>query len=407
MCDLAADYMDSKAADKQFKLQQANYEKSVGAQRQGFDQRQGYLTESTGVTNGLLDREFADTRANQDKTFADLMGVKKDTYGETAALRDQTFDFMLGQNRTGFDEQQTIAGKAFDDQMAEMGGLMTTTRRVRLEQQATVEAERARQQALQGEADGWAFALPDKIGFTAQETARVGDEAARNAFARLNTSAADTTAPGGSDPQMAAMFARMAADGVAAGQAETAAGNKLSAYSAGGALAEREMRAMGDAVRGINARSRLSEAPLAAELGVGDIERANARDLADWTTSLIASKAGQDSTRMANYRSAITGAEGDYAGFKGDTIRGYGVEIGDALSRFGQNADRTLTDYYGRNLDAEARRFGALTDASSRAEQARIDALNYKSRNTTVTSPLATFIRTSNNSARQAAAAGA
>lgn len=363
MCvmEVGQDMLNRSAARAGARRQQQIMNEMTGVQRDEFDRRMRYAAESDVRTGGLLDRQYADTSALEDRTFAE----------------------MLEQDRAGYDDQLGIGRAAFDTRMLADNGLITEGRRIRLEQNAISNAERDRQRGFQGQADDLAAALPGRIGFDAQRAAAIGATARRAAIA--DEAMTGPVAPGvkGLDPMTAAMIASETSRGQ--GEAATDA-RSAAAFSARGdafAGAERDLGSFADALSSLTQRAQLSRASLGDELAVGSTERAQAGDRRDFAVSLGDRTADQRGRTEGNYRDAMR-----------STISGSAERLGDALGRF-----------FDRSLGSEDTMTSGLIGSSNRYEGTRVQLGNYRMGNTTAYSPLGNLVGMINAAGQRAVSA--
>lgn len=310
-----------------------------------------------------FDRRMAETRLSD----ARLAELENKRFAENGALEDSQFGYALNNSRLGFDEQQTIAGKAFDDQMTALGGLMTSRREARLMDAAAVEAEQNRQKAVQDQADQLAGALPDKVGFDAQQQSFAEALASRGALRTANTSA--ITAPGlagGSDRLRAEMEGQI---GRGRQEAATDAGNADRLAARGDAFrgAERDLGSFASAIGDLTTKANISRQPLAMERGVASLVGAQGQDTYDAEQSLLSDRASRQAGILSDYRG----------------------NLADAQSTYGSNWGKALQDFYDTKMGAEADYIGQLTGNSKTWESKLANTTQWRINNMSTFSPFA------------------
>lgn len=341
---------DRSAASAAAARQQQLSNRATAMQAAEFDRRMGYVRGSDRRTDALLTRQ----------------------YGDTAGLEDSTFGYMLGQNQAGFDEQSGIAARAFDEQMAATGGLMTAQRDARLRQRATSEAERNKQLAFQEQSDSLAAALPGAIGADAQTASRATALAGRNG-ATLDAVTGPTGPQiriGGGDVIDRA-FGRQAQRGMGEALTDAGGANRISSYGDAFAGSERKLGDFATAIDALTAKAALSRAPLAEQLAVDDLSRNQAQQRYDFATGLSSSTAGQEASAADARRTGLINARSAYAGKQGDM----------------------LSNYFGNALGSEQTYTGNMIGSSSQYENKLTNLANYKIANTTGYSPLGDILK--------------
>jgi hypothetical protein len=330
--------LDAKAKSKAKSKQADLIQQSNKVSQEQFDRRNQITSDSDARTHDLIDREYADT----------------------SGLEDSTFGYLLGQNQAGFDEQQTIAKKAFDEQMSAFGGLMTAKRASRLEQIDASERELARQRAFQAEADQLADALPGKIGFAAQEADRSAAFQRRGDFAKSVISAAAAPPSYAKDPRLAAAYAGGQEQGVQAGIGDALSSAKLSSYRDAFQGAERNIADFGSDIDVLGRKAANSRAALPAELAPGDLKASDAQQTYDWTVDMSKDDAQRRADLNKDYRTNLSNAQQQNA---------------DSLSK-------AFANFFGRSYDTENTLVGRLTGASSGLENKIVSLNNMRVNNT-------------------------
>jgi hypothetical protein len=312
--------LDSMAKKKANKKQAKLIDKNTALMGQEFDKRDLIARQSDDRISNLVNRE----------------------YGDQSKLADSTFSYLLGQNQTGFDEQQTIAKKAFDEQMGAFGGLMTAKRASRLEQIDASERERARQQAFQSQADDLAAALPGQIGFDSQQEGRANAFADRSAFINKNTTAPAEAPSFARDPRLAGAYAGANQAGVQSGVGDALHSATLSSYRDAYQGSERDLADFASAIDTLTNKAEISRSALPAELAVGGAKAKNAQDTYDATIDFSKGNAERTADTAKNYRDALTASK---------------QQNSDALAQ-------AFDNYFGRQYSTENNLVGNLLDAS-------------------------------------------
>ena len=338
------------------KAQTAQSNRTAALQAAEFDKRMGLVNQS-------------DARIDQ---------LVRDQYREVSGLEDETFSWMLNNDRAGFDEQmglnargfdvtQTIAGKAFSDQMDAFGDLITAQRAARLEKQAFTEAEEARQKVYQDRADLMAGALPGEIGFDAQQIA-FGDALDRRTdFAAGNIGPRSTSPVPAGDPTVAAMFDNALTRGHGEAAASARSGANLAAYGDALTASDRKLADFGDDIAVMTRQAATSRAPLSLEQAIADLVSDNAAEAYDFKVDTLGNIADQR-----------IGAETRYTGQQADTLGDYRVASGNTRERYATNFGDALTEFYDRNFQSEGTYTDRLIGSSNNYEGKIVNLGNYR-----------------------------
>jgi hypothetical protein len=307
-------------------------------------------------------------------------------YTDMSGLEDSTFDWMLGNNQAGFDEQQTVAGKALDDQMTALGGLMTSQRKSRLEAAAASEAEKNRQLAIQSQADALAGALPEDIGFSAQAEAFGDALAKRSGFARASMTAAE--APGfaaGGDDLVRREFEKQQQRGYGEALTDADSAARVSSYSDAFVDSERKLGDFAGQIGQLTSKAAISRSALPYELGVSALDKSQARDRYASESDMISGDAARRSDARGQYRENSANARGAYA----------------------DNYGSALEDYFGKQFGSEGTYVDRLMGSSTNYANKILGLGNYKMANTTAYNPLSAILKSAEKAAAQAMTAGA
>lgn len=297
-------------------------------------------------------------------------------YADMSGLEDETFAWMLGNNQQGFDEQQTVAGKALDEQMGALNGLMTSQRKARLEAAAASEAERNRQLAIQAQADTLASAVPGDIGFEAQ-TQSFGDALAR----RTAFTAANTTGPTArnlgpnADPLIAREYEKQAQRGYGEALTDATAGSRVASYSDAFVDSERKLGEFAGAVSDLTNKAAISRSALPYELGVSALDKNQAKERYAEQGDMISGDADRRARAMGDFRDNNANAR-----------ENYGRDYGSALE-----------DYFGKQFGSEGNYVDRLMGSSTNYTNKVVNLGNYKMANTTAYSPLSAAIKLGEN----------
>lgn len=365
---LLTSFFDSRAARKENKLKQKLLDKGADISRAEFDKRMSEILASDARLLDLSQKGYTDAAANEDATFADLLTNAQVGFDEQSTIVDETAAERMG-----------VQKSAFDQQMEALGGLMTAQRGARLKMQEASAAERERQQALQGQADELADALPEQIGFNAQEQAR------QKAFAdRLSLINETTTAPTGPAwaKGAAGAYANADAAATAVGQGDAAAAARVSSYGDAFQGSERTMGGFADDIAGLTRKAELSRSALPAELGVGKLEGEQAKERADFAVALA--------KEMGDRRDKIAADRGEGRTATSKTFRG---ALGSARESFGTRRGSSIDNLYDRLFSAESGYISGVSGSSQNLENKLVGLNNFKMGNTTVTSGVANALR--------------
>ncbi len=339
-------------------------------------------TRQSNRTAALSGREF-DTRMGlvrgSDTRVDDLLQRQ---YRGISGVEDETFQFLLDNNRGGFDEQldldrsnfdltHTIAGDAFNAQLAALQGMITTQRQARLEKQAFTEAEEKRQKAIQDRADQMAEALPGEVGFDAQQLAYGDALDRRTEFAKANMTAPSGVPVNAEDPVIASLFGR--ASEKAYGDALTTATSDagLASYGDAFAASNRKLSTFASDIDRMTRQAATSREPLTFEQAIAEIVRRNATEAYEFQSDMLGRTADMRINAADRYADRRGGAMNDYRVNSGEARRDYATNYGSALSNF-----------YDRSLGSESIYTDRLMGSSRDYESKAVNLGNWRMQNT-------------------------
>lgn len=328
--------------------------------------------------------EFDSRLASVRQSDTRLDDLSRAQYGDMSGLEDSTFDWMLNNNQTGFNEQTTIAGKAFDDQMTALGGLMTSKRQARLQAAAKSEEERQRQLAFQSRADGLAEALPEDIGFNAQQVGMADALSRRTAATRAAVTGPETPYfAAGADPTLARAFEGQQQRGYGEALTEADAGSKVASYSDAFVGSERKLGDFATAIGDITNKAAISRSALPYELNVSAVDKRNAQEDYESEVDLVDRSADRRGRAVGDYRENNANAQQQYS----------------------QNWGSALEDYFGKQFGTEGTYVDRLMGSSTNYSNKVTSLGNYKMQNTTASNPLSSLIKTAERAFASAMAA--
>lgn len=349
------------------------------AEKKNQQAKQQIMNADTARSAAEFDRRMRDVGLSDGR----ITDLQRQEYSQTSSLEDDVFQFLMGNSAEGATEQLSIAAKAFDDQNSAFGGLMTATRKARLEQRIASDAEQARQAAIQGQADALASGLPQKVGFAAQQASYADALDQRVALAKgaMTEAAPAPGFAGRADPTLARAFEQEAKRGY--GEALTDATNSAAVAARGDAFmgAERDLGDFAGAIDQMTQKAAISRSALPYELEVGATEKRNAQDAFDFGVENIEKSADARSGALQTYRS----------------------QRGDAQSNFGDRMGQALDKFFGRSYDSEGTYIDRLVNSSQQLDSKLTNLANFKMGNTTNFSPLAVIMREAEKAAAAAA----
>lgn len=374
----------------------------AGAQKKEDRLKQDLLNQSAQISATEFDKRMKELGLS-DTRLTDLATGQHNEEGQNA---DQTFAYLLDQAQKGFNEQQQIDTSGFDARYAnandafgqEMGAqqqLMTAQRAAREANQAASDAERQRQLAFQGQADELSRALPGQIGYDAQAAGR--QTAVTDRSKLINDAATKVAAPvfGGSDPTVSGAYASAAARGSSAGLGDALRAANLASYGDAFEGAQRQLGGFNQGVAGITTKAGISRSALPAELGVGRLQAANAKDQYDFTSGLAKDMGAQRDQILSGNTQKQAGVASDYRS-----------NLNNAENGFSTAFQSMLEKYYGNRLDSEGNFINGFTNSSQDLENKLLNLNNFKMTNTSVTSPLASTLKSVDKAMQKAAASG-
>lgn len=375
--------LNSGAQKKEDRLKQQLLDQSAAISRTEFDKRMAALGGSDARTTDLLTGQHNEEGANADQTFAYLLDQAQKGFGEQQQI-----------DSSGFDARYANTNDAFDKEMTAQGDLMTAQKAARVQSAQASEAERQRQLAFQGQADDLARALPGQIGYDAQTAGRQTALGDRSALIKSAMTQVAAPAFAGGDPTVSGAYAAAADRGSNAGLGDALRSADLSSYGDAYQGANRELGGFASDVAGITTKAGISRSALPSELNVGKVQAGNAKDQYDFASGLakdmggardqiLADNTTRQGTTASNFRSANTSAENNFS---------------DAFAKM-------LSDYYGNKIDSEGNYINGLTTSSTDLENKLLNLNNYKLTNTSVTSPLASTLKSIDKAGQKAAAA--